>query len=175
MKNNIALTNQICNYDEYNEFYFFEDFFPFLRYKLLVISKDELKHIHLVDEGIENLLKEKIFLCKDMNQFITSLTSKRYTRSRIQRMLIHILMNNNKNTIIESMKIDYIRVLKMNEIGQAYLNKIKKTCKYKIITNFSSYQHPALDLEFKATKLLSCISSNPDQLISLEYKSIPKL
>ncbi|MFR2767620.1 MAG: hypothetical protein ACLTAI_04430 [Thomasclavelia sp.] len=32
-------------------------------------------------------------------------------------MLIHILMNNNKDTIIESMKIDYIRVLKMNNVG----------------------------------------------------------
>lgn len=175
LKNNVAITNQICNYDEYKEFYFFEDFFPFLRYKLLTISKDELKHIHLVDEGIENLLKEKILLCKDMNQFITALTSKRYTRSRIQRMLIHILMNNNKATIIESMKIDYIRVLKMNNVGQSYLSRIKKTCEYKIITNFSSYQHLALDLEFKATKLLSCISNSPDQLISLEYKSIPKL
>ena len=175
LKNNIAITNQICNYDEYKEFYFFEDFFPFLRYKLLTISKDELKYIHLVDEGIENLLKEKILLCKDMNQFITSLTSKRYTRSRIQRMLIHILMGNNKATIIESMKIDYIRVLKMNNVGQKYLNRIKKICDYKIITNFSSYQHLALNLEFKATKLLSCISNSPDQLISLEYKSIPKL
>lgn len=110
-----------------------------------------------------------------MNQFITSLTSKRYTRSRIQRMLIHILMGNNKATIIESMKIDYIRVLKMNNVGQKYLNRIKKICDYKIITNFSSYQHLALNLEFKATKLLSCISNSPDQLISLEYKSIPKL
>ena len=63
----------------------------------------------------------------------------------------------------------------MNNVGQKYLNRIKKICDYKIITNFSSYQHLALNLEFKATKLLSCISNSPDQLISLEYKSIPKL
>ncbi len=86
-----------------------------------------LKHLHLVDEGIENLLKEKVVITNHMDELITSLTSKRYTRSRIQRMLIHILMNNNsKEDIAEAMQIDYIRVLKMNNVGQAYLNKIKK-------------------------------------------------
>lgn len=114
--------------------------------------------MHLVDEGIENLLKEKVVITNHMDELITSLTSKRYTRSRIQRMLIHILMNNSKEDIAEAMQIDYIRVLKMNNVGQAYLNKIKKDCEYKLVTNFSSYHHPALELEFRATKLLSCLS-----------------
>lgn len=109
-----------------------------------------------------------------MEQLITNLSSRRYTRSRIQRMLIHILMNNTKNQIIDAMQVNYIRVLKMNNNGQTYLNKIKRTCEYKLITNFSSYAHPALDIEFKATKLLSCLSANPNKLIELEYKSIPK-
>lgn len=69
--------------------------------------------------------------------------------------------------------IDYIRILKMNNQGQMYLNKLKKISEYQLITNFSSYHHPALDLEFKATKLLSCISKHPQDLIKAEYKSIP--
>lgn len=174
LKNKINIANQFCNYDDYQEFYFFEDFFPFLRYKLLTTTRKELKQIHLVDEGIENLLKDKIVTCKNMEELVLSLTSKRYTRSRIQRMLIHILMNNTKDQIIDAMQINYIRILKMNNNGQSYLNKIKKSCEYKLITNFSSYHHSALDIEFKATKLLSCLSSNPNKLIELEYKSIPK-
>lgn len=174
LKNKINIANQFCNYDDYQEFYFFEDFFPFLRYKLLTTTRKELKQIHLVDEGIENLLKDKIVTCKNMEELVLSLTSKRYTRSRIQRMLIHILMNNTKAQIIDAMQINYIRILKMNNNGQSYLNKIKKSCEYKLITNFSSYHHSALDIEFKATKLLSCLSSNPNKLIELEYKSIPK-
>ena len=42
------------------------------------------------------------------------------------------------------------------------------------MTNFSSHYHPALEIEFKATKLLSCLSKDPHNLIMLEYKSIPK-
>lgn len=174
LKNKIDISNQFCDYEDYQEFYFFDDFYPFLRYKILTTDAPTLKHLHLVDEGIENLLKEKVVITNHMDELITSLTSKRYTRSRIQRMLIHILMNNSKEDIAEAMQIDYIRVLKMNNVGQAYLNKIKKSCEYKLVTNFSSYHHRALELEFRATKLLSCLSKNPNQLISLEYKSIPK-
>lgn len=174
IKNKIDISNQFCNYEDYNEFYFLDNLFPFLRYHLLTITKNDLKNLHLVDEGIENLLIDKITDCGDIEEFISILTSKRYTRSRIQRMLIHVLMNNSKTEIVTAMNIDYIRVLKMNDIGQKYLNKIKKHCLYKIITNFSSYRHPALDIEFKATKLLSCLSNKPNKLIELEYKSIPK-
>lgn len=174
IKNKIDISNQFCNYEDYDEFYFLDNLFPFLRYRLLTITKNELKNLHLVDEGIENLLINKITNCSNIEEFISILTSKRYTRSRIQRMLIHILMNNSKREIVTAMNIDYIRVLKMNDTGQKYLNKIKKYCPYKIITNFSSYHHPALDIEFKATKLLSCLSIKPNRLIELEYKSIPK-
>lgn len=174
LKNKIDIKNQFCNYEEYKEFYFLDDLYPYLRYKILTTSNQSLKQLHLVDEGIENLLKEKILVSNNMEQLITNLSSKRYTRSRIQRMLIHILMNNTKDQIINAMHLNYIRILKMNNNGQAYLNKIKKVCEYKLITNFSSYTHPALDLEFKATKLLSCLSINPNKLVELEYKSIPK-
>lgn len=173
LKNKINIANQFCNYDEYQEFYFFDDLFPYLRYKLLTTSSNELKKLHLVDEGIENLLKDKINNCNNMNDFVTSLTSKRYTRSRIQRMLVHILMNNTKELIQEAMQVDYLRILKMNQTGQNYLNTIKKGCDYKLVTNFSSYQHPALELEFKATKLMSCLSKQPQTLIEAEYKTTP--
>lgn len=173
LKNKINIANQFCNYNDYQEFYFFNDFFPYLRYQLLTMSKEKLKQIHLIDEGIENLLQEKILTVKNMEELITSLTSKRYTRSRIQRMLIHILMNNDKKTIEQAKQIDYLRILKMNKTGQQYLNQIKKNCNYHLITNFSSYDHLALQLEFKATKLLSCLSKQPDKLIEQEYKSIP--
>ena len=35
-------------------------------------------------------------------------------------------MNNTKDEIIKAMNLDYVRILKMSNNGQAYLNKIKK-------------------------------------------------
>ena len=148
--------------------YHLDDFFPYLQYILLTTKPQTLKTYHLVEEGLENVLIKNITEASSMQDFIASLLSKRYTRPRIQRMLIHILMQNTKEDIQEAMSIDYIRILAMNNHGRAYLKSIKKTCPYHIMTQFSSYRHPALNIEFKATKLLSLLDHS---LIKQEYQN----
>ena len=127
----------------------------------------------MVDEGLENLLYKHIQSCSSMEEFINQLSSKRYTRPRISRMLIHILMKNTKNDIHNAMHVDYLRVLAMNQKGRQYLSTIKKTCPYSLITNLSKYHHPALEIELKATRLLSLLSSHPQALIQEEFSHIP--
>ena len=68
-----------------------------MKYQIIIQSPTPLKKIHLVDEGIENLLKKVIFDTNSYEELVNSLTSKRYTKTRIQRMLLHILMNNTKD------------------------------------------------------------------------------
>lgn len=153
--------------------YSLDAFFPYLKYQLLTSTPNQIKQYHLVEEGLENVLCQTIQEVNSMEEFIQSLLSKRYTRPRIQRMLIHVLMKNTKQDIQNAMSIDYLRILAMNQNGRTYLNKIKKTSSYRLVTRFSSYQHPALDIEFKATKLLSLISQNPKMTIKKEYQSFP--
>lgn len=154
----------------YKNIYSLDDFYPYLKYNILTSSIEELKSYFMVDEGIEYSLK-KIKDTSSMNEFIQLLLSKRYTTPRIQRMLIHLLMKNKKEDILNALDIDYLRILAMNETGRKYLNIIKKEISYKIVTNFSKYQHPALNIELKATILLSLISK--EDLIQKEYSSIP--
>ena len=150
-----------------------EDFFPYLQYQICTSSLQELKSYHMVDEGLENLLYKHIQSCSSMEEFINQLSSKRYTRPRISRMLIHILMKNTKNDIHNAMHVDYLRVLAMNQKGRQYLSTIKKTCPYSLITNLPKYHHPALEIELKATRLLSLLSSHPQSLIQEEFSHIP--
>lgn len=156
----------------YDCLYYQEQFFDLLKYIITIQDKDILKTYHLVDEGIENLLKKNIMHYHHYQDFVNSLTSKRYTKTRIQRMLIHILMQNTKQDIQNALQVDYLRILKMNEKGQSYLNRIKKTCPYHLVTNLSGYNHPALDLELKATKLVSLLDQN---ILDQEIKNIPIL
>lgn len=156
-----------------NDIYHFHDFYPYLRYQILSSSSKELKTYHMVDEGLENVLKKQVIETHNMDELIQALLSKRYTKPRIQRMIIHILMKNTKEDIQKAMNVDYLRILSMNDKGREYIKQIKKTCSYHIITKFSSYQHPALDIELKATHLLSLLSSHPKDLIKKEYNSIP--
>lgn len=171
----LSFKDKLIGHEYFNELYYLDDYFKYLKYHLNIITDEALSNIHLVDEGIENLILKNINQCDNMNEFISSLTSKRYTRTRIQRMIIHILMNNTKQDIQKALSVDYIRILKMNNIGQQYINSIKNNIENKLVSNFSSYQHPALDIEFKATKLLSLLSKDPTLIIKSEYQNIPVL
>lgn len=170
LKNKQDVQDYLFDMSYYQQLYDQEQFFPYLKYILTIQNAETLKKYHLVEEGIENLLKKNIRYCDNYQQFVQSLTSKRYTKTRIQRMLLHILMNNTKQEIKEALNIDYLRILKMSEKGQKYLNSIKKTCSYQLVTNLTKYNHPALDLEKKSSKLLSLIDHD---ISEKEIKNIP--
>jgi len=147
----------------------FDDFFPYLKYKILTSSTDELKNIHLIDEGLENRIKEQILINDNMETFVNALSSKRYTKVRIQRMIVHLLMNNQKQDIQKAMNVNYLRILASNQKGRTYLKQLKKKTSYILVSNYSSYHHPALDIEAKATSLISIINKEEE----LEYKHYP--
>lgn len=170
LKENKNVKDYLFNMNYYDHLYYQEQFFELLKYTIVMQTKETLKTYHLVDEGIENLLKKNIMKFNNYQDFVESLTSKRYTKTRIQRMLVHILMQNTKQEIQNALKIDYIRILKVNSNGQKYLNLIKKTCSYQLVTNFSGYKHPALDLELKSTKLISLLDKN---ILDKEIRNIP--
>ena len=172
LKKHQDVSTYLLNEDYYQELSFNDDFFEILRYRILLSTNEQLKRIHLVDEGIENLLIKNILEYDNMNDFVDSLTSRRYTKPRIQRMLINVLMDNSKQEINNCLDVDYLRVLKMNDTGRNYLNKIKKDLNFKLVTTYSSYQHPSLSLELKAAKLLACLHNDLD-IIKKEYRNIP--
>ncbi len=170
--NNEPYEHSLVHPELYKEEIFqMKDLFPYLKYTIMMSSVEELKEYHLVEEGLEYLLKNNISLYDNMDDYISSLLSKRYTKPRIQRMLIHILLKNKKKDIEDAMNLDYIRILAMNDHGRSYLNIIKKDCPYTIISNYSKHKHKALDLELKATHLLSLLSSS--DIIKKEFSSIP--
>lgn len=162
----IDVSNQLPGYIYYKDEHLFSlsEFFPYLKYAILF--NDHLSAIHLVDEGIENLLQDAIKKTDHMEDLINRLTSKRYTRSRIQRMLIHILLNNKKEDVASMMNIDYIRLLAFSKKGQHYIKEQKAKTSYKIIANISKHQHPALSLEYKAATLLALIAGDAHKEIS---------
>ena len=130
--------------------------FNYLKYQILNLSTDELKDIFMVDEGLENKIKS-IYKYNNLKEFISSLVSKRYTETRIKRMLSYILFNIKKNEInnIYNEKINFIRVLGYNNNGKNYLNNIKKDL--NIYTNIKEGINKTFDIELKISKILDII------------------
>ena len=139
--------------------------FNHLKYQILNNDISTLKNIFLVEEGIENKLKD-IYKYNNLEDFINYLISKRYTRSRIQRILLYVLFNISKD-MMHTIKVNepaFIRVLGYNDTGLTYLKQIKKDV--SIYTNIKNNQNDILDITIKISKILDLIYDQ--NLLSLE-------
>lgn len=106
---------------------YLENFSQVVFSKLLQLPNNELKEIYSVSEGLENRIKNQIRKTDGIQTLIETVISKRYTETRIKRVLIHSLLNMNKhkiNTIINN-RINYCRVLGFSKNGAKLLRIIK--------------------------------------------------
>ena len=71
---------------------FDEDFFELIKYAILS-KKDRLGEVFEIGEGLENRILSKIEESKDMEDLIKNIKSKRYTYTRIRRILFNILLD----------------------------------------------------------------------------------
>lgn len=144
------------------EKYYLDDYFEILKYKIMSSSSEELKEIHLVDEGIENLFKKKILLADNMKSFIELCISKRYTYARIKRTIIHILVNTKKSFAKYhlSKDITYLRLLGVNNKGQEYLNSIRKELNIPLLSKFRGNSFELLQFEKQVNYVYNSIKSN---------------
>lgn len=150
---------------------FINNLYSFFKYK--VMTCDDLSLYVTVDDEIISRIKKNIYSCDNLNDFINSVKSKRYTYNKVKRMIIHILCDftNYENSLCND--IHYIRVLGFNSIGRSFLNSCKKSCSIPIISNYSSIKDIMLDIEFRSTCVYSLLFDNPVDIIGSEYKNKP--
>lgn len=119
-------------------------------YTLRKLTSSEISEYPDVSEGLEFAIKNAANSCNNLYDLINILKSKRYTQTRIQRILLHILLNIKAKDILLSKKINpYIRVLGFNNNGQNLLSEIaKKNHKVSIITSVKKF------IDFESTKTI---------------------
>ncbi|GEP85410.1 Putative cytosolic protein [Staphylococcus piscifermentans] len=131
--------------------------FPFLKYKIISTDPAELHEIHTISEGFEHRIKAHIINTDTFEQLMSQLKTKRYTYTRIQRMLMNILLNfkqQNKPRTLEA-----VRILGMNETGQRYLKQLKQQFpERRYITNVNKTNALYFQPEIKATEIYNLIS-----------------
>lgn len=91
--------------------------------KLLTSRADELKKIYGMTEGLEYRLLNAA-AAKNFSELITNLIGRRYTASRIRRLLLYFLLDVTAEEIAELDAATCARVLAFNERGRALLKKI---------------------------------------------------
>lgn len=128
------------------------NYFNYLKYKILS-EKENIKDYLLVDEGIENKILKEIDKSYSLDSFIDKLISKRYSKNRVKRTLLCILLSIKKE---DKVLPNYVRVLGFNKKGQKYLKSLKNK---NIITNIKNNKET--ELEISCDKIY-CFLNNID-------------
>ncbi|MBD3879482.1 MAG: nucleotidyltransferase family protein [Quinella sp. 1Q5] len=91
--------------------------------KLLTARVDELRKVYGMAEGLEFRLLNAAS-AKSFQELVTSLIGRRYTASRVRRLLLFFLLDVTAQMIAELGATTCARVLAFNERGRALLRKI---------------------------------------------------
>ena len=137
-------------------------------YKIRTTKKEDLKAIFGMTEGIENSIKEAAYNTNNLEELIDTVKTKRYTRTKIQRLLVNILLDITKDMFEEFEKIvPYIRVLGMTTNGKGLLSRINSEA--KLITSLKKFEDDNKDY----IKYLE-IDKNATNIYTLAYTNNSK-
>lgn len=142
--------------------------FTLLKYQIL-INRDSLRKYLDVDEGIDNRILKYFNEVNSWQELVLKIKTKRYTYNKINRILIHILLDIKKDDNIKEL---YIRLLGFNKQGRKYLNTRKKELKLSVFTNYKSNLLKTLDIDYKSAYIYSLLV-NDLSLVKKEFQGKP--
>ena len=118
-----------------------ENFEKEIIYTLRKMNIREIANLPDVSEGLENLIKNSADNCNDMSKLIANIKSKRYTQTRIQRILLYALLGIDKKMMEDSKKVTpYVRVLGFTNKGKELISEInKRNPKINMITSVKKF------------------------------------
>ena len=142
-------------------------------YILRRMSIEQIANLPDVAEGLEYAIKKAVSNTNSIEVLIDSVKSKRYTQTRIQRILLYALLGIDKQIMETSKKITpYIRVLGFTQRGKALLSEMKKNNpKLKIITSVKKFEDEENN---KQLKLLLNIDKYATDVYTEAYKEESK-
>ena len=110
-------------------------------YSLRKMTLEEIANLPDVTEGLENKIKFAVSNFTTLDKVIENIKSKRFTQTRIQRILVYALLEITKKDMnIARKAIPYIRVLGFNKHGKKIISAIaSNNPKLKIIISLKRF------------------------------------
>lgn len=134
-----------------------------LIYRLHQLSPEAIARHLEVTEGLEHRVKQALsqMTAQRVESLLEQLKTKRYTRTKLQRMLAHILLHHDKFHFgSDGLKKGpwYIRVLGFTDTGRALLKRMKQSADLPIVLsvnrdNFNLGGYCGLEADIRATSL----------------------
>ena len=121
-------------------------------FNLRKMSIYDISQLPDVSEGLEFAIKNAANSCNSLVELLNIIKSKRYTQTRIQRILLYSLLGITKKDIAISKKAQpYVRVLGFNEKGKYLISEVAKANpKLSIITSVKKFTDKNLNRNLKS-------------------------
>ena len=110
-------------------------------YMLRRMSIEEIANLPDVSEGLENSIKNAANSCNTLNELVNIIKTKRFTQTRIQRILLYGLLGITKKKMETSRKVTpYVRVLGFNNKGKELISEMMRlNPKLNVVTSVKKY------------------------------------
>ena len=131
-----------------------DSYYPYLRLFLQLTKPETLSDFFLVNEGIEYRLIENAKKYSNWNDFLEASISKTYSRARIQRTCLFILLQITKAEMEAHDAFYDVRVLGFNKVGQQLLKENKDS---NIQTRFKDLDSFSQQVELKVQALYQSV------------------
>lgn len=150
-------------------------------FTLRKMSIEQIANLPDVSEGLEFSIKKAVNSCNNINNFLDIVKSKRYTVTRLQRILLYALLGISKEDMQLSKKVEkpYVRVLGFNDNGKKLVSEIAtKNPELKLITSVKKFVDSnsnkdlqiIFDKDVLATDVYSLAFEN-NSLANLDFKN----
>lgn len=139
-------------------------------YALRVMPIEEIQNLPDVNEGLEFAIKKAASETNDIEELIEKVKSKRYTQTRIQRILLYVLLGITKKDMEDSKKmVPYVRVLGFNSRGKILISEImNQNPKLNMITSVGKYVNKKMPKNKQSTRMLD-LDINATNIYTLGY------
>ncbi|MEY8370795.1 nucleotidyltransferase family protein [Aerococcaceae bacterium 50-4] len=105
------------------------DLFPYLRYRLLTASSEELEGIYQMMGGMENRMVEAIKQVDNFQDFVVRVKNRNWSANRVQRTALMVALNISKKdmqAVLSPTAKQPLMLLGATEKGRAYLKTVKQ-------------------------------------------------
>ncbi|RXI54368.1 nucleotidyltransferase [Clostridium tetani] len=171
-----TVLNMLKNFqNEQCKFPFEEDMFTYIKHKYFS-NTGSIENLPDVSEGIHNRIYRALDTCNTLKEAMNMIKTKRYTYTRIKRILCHyfIGMDMINSDELRRKPCPYARILGFNRKGQDILKLIKKSSNIPIINKIPKKIDSTLNLDINATKCYSLLNKKVNPLDDFLKKPVLK-
>jgi predicted nucleotidyltransferase len=159
--------NYLKNLENIHYSFVYEDeMYKYIKYRILS-NNINFKNLQEINEGLDNKILKEIYESKSYKELILNIKSKRYTYTKISRLLTQIFLTFDSYSY-KDLSMDgnlYARVLAFNNNGRSILREMKSKSSIPIITKINkNNSNPLLNLDINSTKAYSILNNSVNPL-----------